>query len=104
MRKSRPRHGRYLVYIVQCADGTYYSGSTNDLEARIKLHNAGNGAKYLRGRGPVRLVYAKEYRYYKNALRAERYLKRQTKIYKEELIKIYQKSNGNLSLSERLPH
>ena len=89
MRKSQPRHGRYFVYLVQCVDGTYYSGSTNNLDARIRLHNAGNGAKYLRGRGPVRLVYAKAYGYYKNALRAESYLKRQTRTYKDELIKAH---------------
>jgi len=79
--------------MVRCVDGTYYSGSTNDLEARVRLHNAGNGAKYLRGRGPVRLVYVKEYRYYKNALRAESYLKRQTRRYKEELINVYASRN-----------
>ena len=93
MRKSQPRRGRYFVYLVQCVDGTYYSGSTNNLDARIRLHNAGNGAKYLRGRGPVNLVYAKEYRYYKNALRAEWYLKRQTRAYKEEVIRSYESKN-----------
>ena len=80
--------------MVKCRDGTYYTGSTNDLEARLKLHNTGDGAKYLRGRGPVNLVYAKEYRYYKNVLRAERYLKRQTRQYKGELINIYQAKHG----------
>ena len=94
MRKSQPRHGRYFVYLVQCVDGTYYSGSTNNLDARIRLHNAGNGAKYLRGRGPVQLVYAKEYRYYKNVLRAERHLKRQTRTYKEELIRVYAQNHA----------
>ena len=87
--KNRKCHGQYYVYIVQCADGTYYTGSTNNLKNRLKLHNAGNEAKYLRGRGPVTLVYAKEYRYYKNTMRAERYLKRQTRWYKEELVKSY---------------
>ena len=87
--RERLRHRRYYVYIVECVGGTYYTGSTNNLENRLKLHNKGNGSKYLRGRGPVTLVYAKEYRYYKNAMRAERYLKRQTRRYKEELVKIY---------------
>ena len=89
MNRERQRHGCYYVYIVECTDGTYYTGSTSNLDVRIKLHSAGNGAKYLRGRGPIQLVYAKEYRYYKNALRAERYLKRQTRRFKEELIRIY---------------
>lgn len=59
-RVVQPRHGKYFVYMVRCADGTYYTGSTNDFGNRIKLHNAGNGAKYLRGKEPVQLVYAKE--------------------------------------------
>ena len=75
------RHGRFVVYIVQCKDQTYYTGSTNNLEQRLKLHNNGNGAKYVRGRGPVTLVYAKAYRYYKNAVKAEGRLKRHTRRY-----------------------
>ncbi len=89
MRSRIKRHATFWVYMVQCADGAYYTGSTTNLETRLKLHNAGNGAKYLRGRGPVRLVYAKAYGYYKNALRAESYLKRQTRTYKDELIKAH---------------
>jgi len=44
------RHGRFFVYIVQCRDRTYYTGYTNDLQERLRLHNSGNGAKYLRAR------------------------------------------------------
>jgi putative endonuclease len=83
------RNGKFWVYIVECADGTYYTGYTNDLEARVKLHNSGHGAKYLKGKGPVKLVYVKEYRYYKNALHAERNLKKLTRVQKEELVGIY---------------
>jgi len=53
------------------------------------LHNKGKGAKYLRGKLPVQLVYAKEYRYYKNALRAERNTKKLTHKQKEELVTGY---------------
>ena len=81
------RHGHYYVYMVKCADGTYYTGFTKEVENRLKLHNAGNGAKYVRGKGPVQLVYAKEYRYYKNALRAERTMKTFTRQQKDELIR-----------------
>ena len=84
-----PRRFWDRFYILQCADGTYYTGSTNNLEHRLKLHNAGNGAKYVRGKRPVKLVYAKVYRYYKNALRAEQFLKRQTRRYKDELIQAH---------------
>ncbi len=47
----------WIVYILQCADGTLYTGITNDLDRRIAEHEAGKGAKYTRGRGPFQLVY-----------------------------------------------
>ena len=50
------RSGKFYAYIARCASGTYYTGYTNDLDARFKLHNKGYGAKYLRGRGPVELL------------------------------------------------
>jgi len=92
MRKKIKRHSLYYIYIVQCQIGTYYTGYTNNLEKRIADHNNGHGSKYLRGKGPVKLVYAKEYKYYKNVLRAERSLKKLTRVQKEELIRIYAKS------------
>lgn len=49
-----------FVYIVECRDGTFYTGWTNDLEKRLAAHNDGSGAKYTRGRGPVKLVYSEE--------------------------------------------
>ena len=91
MNRKIERSGKYYVYIVRCTSGTYYTGYTNDLDARIKLHNKGHGAKYLRGKGPVELVYAKEYCYYKNALHAERNVKKLTRAQKEELIRIYER-------------
>ncbi|MFA6805363.1 MAG: GIY-YIG nuclease family protein [Candidatus Methanomethylophilaceae archaeon] len=45
------------VYILRCSDGTLYTGISNDLDRRIGEHNKGTGAKYTKGRGPVRLVY-----------------------------------------------
>ena len=47
----------WTVYILQCADGTLYTGITNDLERRVAEHEAGQGAKYTKGRGPFQLVY-----------------------------------------------
>ena len=49
-----------FIYIVECADGTLYTGWTWDLVARLKRHNAGKGAKYTRARLPVTLVYSEE--------------------------------------------
>ena len=86
MKRKIKRTGSFFVYIVQCAKGTYYTGYTNDLEKRIRLHNNGTGAKYLRGRAPLKLVYTREYIYYKNAVKAEIAIKQLTKKQKEELI------------------
>lgn len=90
MRDKIKRKDIFYVYIVRCKDGTYYTGYTNNLENRIKLHNKGDGAKYLRGKLPVKLVYAKEYKYYKNALHAERKIKKLRSWQKQELIRIYE--------------
>ena len=50
----------WQVYILRCADGTLYTGSTNDVEKRLAAHNAGRGAKYTRARRPCALVYVEE--------------------------------------------
>jgi putative endonuclease len=93
-RKAIKREDEFFVYIVQCRDGTYYTGYTNDLKSRVALHNSGNGAKYLRGKLPVKLVYAKEYHYYKNALHGEKNIKKLTREQKEKLIRIYEQRNS----------
>ena len=80
----------YHVYIVECADGTYYTGSTNDLENRLKKHNSGAGAKYLRGRGPVRVVYLRRCRSKSSALKFEAKIKALDRSKKMEIIKMHQ--------------
>ena len=65
----------YWVYILRCADGTLYTGITNDLPRRLAAHNAGRGAKYTRGRGPVELVYREACPDKSAALRRERAVK-----------------------------
>ena len=95
MPRKLARKSKYWVYIVECRDGTYYTGYTKDLKNRIALHNSGNGAKYLRRRLPVKLVYAKEYRYYRNVLRRERNIKKMTREQKQELIMIYESKTQN---------
>lgn len=93
MREKVKRHDEFYVYIVQCKNGAYYTGYTNDIKRRIAEHNNGHGAKYLRGKIPVKLVYAKEYHYYKNVLKEERQIKKMTRKQKEDLIRIYEKRN-----------
>ena len=77
------------VYMVECADATYYTGWTNDIQARIAAHNAGAGARYTRGRGPVRLVYLEETTNKQLALRRERAIKKLTRVQKELLAGTY---------------
>jgi putative endonuclease len=50
-----------FVYIVECADGSLYTGWTIDVEKRVKAHNAGRGARYTRMHGPVKLVYSESH-------------------------------------------
>ncbi|MGM9519666.1 MAG: GIY-YIG nuclease family protein [Phascolarctobacterium sp.] len=49
-----------FVYMLRCKDDSLYTGWTNDLQHRLKMHAAGKGAKYTRGRGPLTLVYSEE--------------------------------------------
>lgn len=87
MKRKIKRKGSFFVYIVQCSKGTYYTGYTSDLKNRMKKHNDGTGAKYLKGKGPVKLVYAREYRYFKNAFKAEIEIKKLPRKKKEALIR-----------------
>jgi putative endonuclease len=80
------RHGRFFVYILRCRDGTLYTGFTPDLERRLALHNQGKGARYTRGRGPLELVWHREYRYFRPAVLAERRIKKLTRAAKEALV------------------
>ena len=66
---------RYYCYIVECADGTFYTGWTVDLVRRVKTHNAGRGARYTRIRRPVRLVYSEELPTLTDAMRREAAIK-----------------------------
>ena len=74
------------VYILKCADGTLYTGWTNDLEKRLKAHNDGTGSKYTRARLPVALVYFEEYEDKREAMSREWHIKRLTRTQKLKLI------------------
>lgn len=66
----------FYCYIVECADGTYYTGWTVNPEKRVTVHNKGRGARYTRTRGPVKLVYVEELPDKKSALKRELAIKR----------------------------
>lgn len=78
----------YYIYILECADNTLYTGYTNDLDNRLKAHNAGKGAKYTKSRLPVKLVYSETFDDKKEAMSREWFIKhRLTREEKIELIK-----------------
>lgn len=81
-----------VVYILECADGTLYTGWTTDLERRLRAHNSGQGAKYTRGRRPLRLVYREEQSDRSAAQRREAAIRRLSRVDKLKLIE--RKSNG----------
>lgn len=76
----------YYVYILRCADGTLYTGITDDVERRVAAHNSGKGAKYTRGRGPVVPVYREQCPDKPSALRREAAVKRLRRTEKLSLI------------------
>jgi putative endonuclease len=75
-----------FIYIAECADGSLYTGYTNDVAKRIDAHNAGKGAKYTRARLPVRAVYSEEYATKGEAVRREAQIKRLRREKKLRLI------------------
>ncbi len=80
------------TYILECCDGTLYTGWTNDLKKRLKAHNDGKGSKYTRSRLPVKLVYLEEFETPKEAMSREWHIKRLAR--KEKLLLIQTFQNG----------
>lgn len=77
------------MYILECADGSYYVGSTKDLEHRLSEHQEGLGAKYTSRRLPVKLVYSEEYERVADAFYREKQVQNWSRAKREALI------NGN---------
>ena len=75
------------VYIIQCKDKTFYTGITTDLERRIEEHNSSVlGAKYTRGRRPVKLVYSRMHKDRPNVLKEEIRIKKLSRVEKLKII------------------
>ena len=74
------------VYVLECADGSLYTGYTTDLERRVAEHDAGEGAKYTRGRTPVELVHAESFDSRSAAMRREHEIKGLSRAGKERLV------------------
>ncbi|SFC20034.1 putative endonuclease [Halobiforma haloterrestris] len=76
----------YVVYVLECADGSLYTGYTTDLERRVAEHDAGDGAKYTRGRTPVELVHHERYETRSAAMSREYEIKQLSRREKERLV------------------
>ena len=75
------------TYIVECSDGTLYTGWTNNLEKRLEAHNAGKGAKYTKTRRPVKLVYQEQFETKEEAMSREYHIKQISRKEKMKLMK-----------------
>ena len=78
----------FYTYILECSDGSLYTGYTNDLDRRVRVHNMGKGAKYTRARLPCRLVYYEIFTSKSEAMKREYFIKhRMTRKDKLDLIR-----------------
>jgi len=85
-------HKAYM-YVIECCDGTYYTGYTTDVKKRIAVHNSGKGAKYTRARLPVKLIYVEGFDSKEEAMSAEVLLKRKKRPQKERFLSENQDRN-----------
>jgi len=76
--------GNHTFYVLECKDGTYYAGYTNNLDKRIRVHNEGKGAKYTRARRPVRCIYNELFESKEEAMKAEYAFKQLSRKQKED--------------------
>ena len=81
---------KYILYIIQCKDGTLYTGISTDLKRRITEHSqSGLGARYTRGRGPFKLVYTKKFNSRSLASKEEYRIKKLSRLEKLVMIDLY---------------
>jgi putative endonuclease len=80
------RSPHHHVYVLRCSDDTFYTGYTTDVERRVGEHDAGEGAKYTRGRTPVQLVHVESYESRSAAMRREYEIKQLSRAQKERLV------------------
>ncbi|HET8931858.1 MAG TPA: GIY-YIG nuclease family protein [Polyangiales bacterium] len=83
---TKARTEIWFLYIARCADGSLYTGIARDVPARIAAHDAGKGARYTRGRGPLTLCAVRRFRSKGAALSLEHAIKQLPRSHKEQLI------------------
>ncbi|MFB6153362.1 MAG: GIY-YIG nuclease family protein [Halodesulfurarchaeum sp.] len=83
---ARSPNALHYIYVLRCADGTFYTGYTTDPERRVAEHNEGKGAKYTRGRTPVELVHTEGFGSRSAAMQREAAIKRLSHEEKARLV------------------
>ncbi|MBI5419209.1 MAG: GIY-YIG nuclease family protein [Deltaproteobacteria bacterium] len=83
--RDAPVPARWFCYLLECADGTYYTGITNDVEKRLRLHNRGMASRYTRGRLPVKMVHAEHHADRSSAAKREREIRKMSRAAKQAL-------------------
>lgn len=94
---------KWYLYILRCRDDSLYTGITTDVEKRLKVHRSGKGAKYTRGRGPLKLVYREECVSHSDALKREVQIKRLPREEKLKLLDEFEKMSENEKSLPNLP-
>lgn len=97
----------HYFYVLECNDGTYYAGYTVEINQRLKKHNEGKGAKYTRGRTPVKLIFSQRFHTKTEALRMEYSFKKLSRKAKEQYItnhlcKEEERGKENATTTEKL--
>lgn len=88
----------HLFYVLECNDGSYYAGYTNDIERRLRVHNEGKGAKYTRAKLPVHCIYSETYETKREAMQAEYRFKQLKRDAKERYIG---REDGNIEVPKK---
>jgi putative endonuclease len=78
--------GSHFVYVLECSDGSFYTGYTTDVERRAEEHDAGEGAKYTRGRTPVEVLHTERFESRSAAMKREHEIKGFSRARKERLV------------------
>ncbi|MFS0784780.1 GIY-YIG nuclease family protein [Shouchella sp. 1P09AA] len=86
---------KHYVYILECRDKSWYTGYTNDLTQRLRKHEEGKGAKYTRGRGPLKLIHVEAFETKTEALKHEYQLKQKKRSDKERYVAEKRSLNQN---------
>ena len=102
LEKGRRMTGKHYMYVLECADGSLYTGYAVDVQARLAVHNAGKGAKYTRARLPVSLLAYAEFPTKHDAMHAEYVFKQLSRNEKDALLAAASHSSFEEALRELL--